>query len=255
MPGRRARSAPARGLCRPGRRRAHRRSRQERSHRAKPPRTGSRCRCGRSGSVRAWRSSPTLPPIKCSGLASKARSPACGAITPVMLEREPACRRGDRRCASPRMRLGGCARRRRLGDHQRPLQMCGGARWQAVRRLRHGAVDERLYVDERRDHGRRSQEIVAGRDADRRLHGPRGDGGGAAADDSGGARRLALPPDRPGRLASLAPSAWRRRTATPRSRCWRKTNRRSSMRPKRWSAAISTRCARSRARSCCPDWG
>ena len=54
-----------------------------------------------------------------------------------------------------------------------------------------------------------------------------------AADDPRGARRFAVPADRPGGLAALAPSHRRRRTEARPSRCWRRTSRRSSTRPRR----------------------
>jgi hypothetical protein len=48
-----------------------------------------------------------------------------------------------------------------------PLQVCQRARSQTLRGVRHGAVDERLHLAERRDHGARAQEVAAGAGAGR----------------------------------------------------------------------------------------
>ena len=75
----------------------------------------------------------------------------------------------------------------------------------------------------------------------------------AAADDPRRARRFAVPPDGAGRLAAVASCCSARRTAQRAVRA--AGGRRAgccSTRPRRCCAAISTRCARWRARWCCP---
>ena len=99
-----------------------------------------------------------------------------GTVIPIVLEGEPHADAETVATRPPRLRIGRCAGRRRVRNHQRPVQVRGGEGRQALRGLRDRAVDERLHVDECRDHRRRPQEVARGRGAAGRLHGPRGAG-------------------------------------------------------------------------------
>ena len=147
---------------------------QGRAHRAQPPGHRGGSRGAARARTPAWPSSAIPPRAPCSArrveralVSTRRRS--CRSCSNA----QPHADRANRGDAPARVRLGRRARRGRVRNHQRPLQIRGSEGWQAVRRVRHRAVDERLHVDERRDHGRRAQEDAAGRDAAGGVHGSR----------------------------------------------------------------------------------
>ena len=103
---------------------------------------------------------------RCPGRPRRARARGAAAtVESVVLDGDTA--RGRRRQSN------GCGRRARGADALVAVgsgtinDLCkyrGRAGRQAVRGVRHGAVDERLHVDERGDHRRRAQEDAAGGD-------------------------------------------------------------------------------------------
>ncbi len=226
-----ARPTAARRLPRSGWRCADRRADQGHPHRAQPSRHRGRSRRAaraRTTPRRGQRSRDARGAGRTPGTRARpSRHDRAGGARSTT-----ACGRRNRGGVEARVQLRRCAGRGRIRHDQRPLQIRGGEGRQAVCGVRHGPVDERLHVDERRDHGRRAQEDAAGRDAAGGVHGSRGARGGARADDPRRPRRFALPADGAGRLAALAPSRRHARTGARRSRCWRRTNRSCWTRPR-----------------------
>ena len=160
--------------------------------------------CRRQRRDHAWRSRPAGR----DGARRQASRHQCRSA-----ERRPS-RRRDGSEGSGCDHYGGCADRGGLGHHQRSQQVRQRAGREALRGLRHGAVDERLHLGQRGHHDAWPQDVAAGAGAARRVLRSLDPLGGAAAPGSRGPRRQPLPHDVAGRLAAGPPAL---RSAVPRS--------------------------------------
>ena len=174
-----------------------------------------------------------------------------GAVVPVHLGDRPHADMETAGEAHVADRRGRHHNRGRLGHDQRSLQVRGRQAEQALRRLCHRAVDERLHLGQRGDHRKRPQEIARGGRAGGCPDGPGRAGRGPGAHDPFRPRRFRLPADRADRLAPVPPPARTAPTGKRPSRSSPRTRRPCSPNPRRWLPETSRPWGGSPAPWCC----